>query len=58
MMRQLFCFNENMEPSDIVFDGPTIERCNNYLDFIERQLLWEVKEINKLSKYKSLANDL
>ena len=55
---QIFCFNENMEPADIVLDGPAIERCDNYLEFIERLLSWEVKEINKLSKYRWLANEL
>ena len=51
-------FDLNMNIVSLVQFGPNIEPCDNYLEFINKQLEWSIKEMNKIKIYKKLANEL
>jgi hypothetical protein len=51
-------FDLNMNIVALAQFGPFIEPCDNYLQFINKQLEWSIKEMNKIKIYKKLANEL
>jgi hypothetical protein len=42
----------------IVRFGPWIEACNNFLEFLDKNLIWTINEMNKIKSFRKLANDL
>lgn len=42
----------------IVRFGPWIEACSNFLEFLDKNLIWTINEMNKIKSFKKLANDL
>lgn len=51
-------FDLNMNIIPLTQNGPNIEQCDNYLELIDKQLHWEIKEMNKIQVYTKLANRL
>lgn len=59
MNTTLICnFDLNMRSVRFLHDGPPIEPCATYLEFIDQQLCWCVKETRKMRKYAELAIEL
>jgi aminoglycoside phosphotransferase (APT) family kinase protein len=51
------CFDINMNVSNIVQDGPTIEPSETYLDYLNQQISWSIKEMKKYKRYQKIAHD-
>ncbi len=51
-------FNLNMSITSSTQFGPNIGPCHSYFEFIDRQLEWIIKEMNKIRVYKKAANEL
>lgn len=52
------CFDEEMNVSFLVHDGPTLEVCDNYLEYIDKQLVFSAKEMKKFKKHQHLGEQL
>ena len=52
------CFDLEMNIKSIVQFGINIGPCDTYLDFINEQLEWCCKEMNKIKIFKKISNDL
>ena len=56
--KKIGCFERDMSVGSLLQDGPTLRPCSNYLELIDQNLRWNVKEIRKLSAYAHLADRL
>lgn len=56
--RQIGFLDIDLRTTRLLQDGCPVEPCETFYEFIDQQLKWCVKEMNKLKKYKSLASDL
>lgn len=52
------CFKEDLEITDLIFDGPILKVSNNYLEYIDQQFLFAIKESKKIKKFKILGEKL
>ena len=51
-------FDENMNLTDLTLDGPTIKKSSSFIDFLNQQFNFSLKEVKKIKKYSALANRL
>lgn len=52
------CFGHDLRTVELIQDGCTVEPCETFLDFVDFQLKWCVKEMRKVAKYEDLGNEL
>ena len=48
------CFDTNMNISNIIQDGPTIDPSDTFLDYLNQQISWSIKETKKLKRYEKI----
>ena len=52
------CFKENLEISELIFDGPVLNISNNYLEYLNQQFIFVIKESKTIKKFKILGEKL
>ena len=52
------CFKENLEISELSFDGPVLNISNNYLEYLKQQFIFAIKESKKIKKFKLFGEKL
>lgn len=50
--------NLELRNAPLLQDGCRVEPCETFFSFIDQQLRWSVKEMRKMSKYTSLADEV
>lgn len=52
------CFKENLEITDLIFDGPILKVSNNFLEYINQQFIFAIRESKKIKKFEILGETL